>query len=558
MNAATWKNIVGKQEEKLSLDIAAQYLGSQQPQFAEIVLKKVLSANPRNTRANELMAHIAGQAGDKESALHHLTQACRQPDCSPGALYFLGTAHLGLGKFPEAIVTLRRAVDKNAHFFEALHDLGLACALAGQASESIEYLTRALSLRPDSFEALTNLGNSLRKAGRFEESLTQQSRAIAVNPHSPECWMNRGVAHYELGHGEDALADYEQTLQLDPAYAEAWSNKGNALCALNRPRDALEAYAKAIDLRRDDYSSYWNSALAMMALGDYESGWPYYEYRWKRQNADTLRHTGLARLERLADARDKTIRVWSEQGFGDTLQFARYIPMLVARGAQVEFEVQPELFSLFDGQFDCRIVARGSANVEADFQIPLMSLPMLFGTRLETIPTPCILRIPSDKTRKWEARLPRPTGRLKLGIACRGSSRHENDRNRSMALAQFAPLLEFADLVVIQKDMHPDDLAFLECSPQISFPGADIGDFLDSAAIVMNMDMILSVDTSLAHLAGALDRPALILLPWAAEWRWLGERPDSPWYPHATLLRQPCPGDWHAVIAEAAEKLDAR
>jgi hypothetical protein len=325
---------------------------------------------------------------------------------------------------------------------------------------------------------------------------------------------------------------------------------------LKRHEEALESYAQAQRLEPDLANAHWNESLARLVLGQFELGWRKYAYRWRVPGAAP--RLTVNPLERLQDVPGRRVLLWSEQGYGDTLHFCRYAALLAARGAQVFLEVQSPLKELLgtlervDGVF-----ARGEALPAFDLQASLLDLPGLFDTRLDGIParTPYLSANPA-RIGYWRDRLPASDGALRIGLCCSGNPQHLYDAQRSMPLAALTPLRERAQLFLIQKDLREADAEAARSHPNLHFLGESIRDFADSAALVELMDLIVSVDASLAHLAGALGKAVWILLPWAPEWRWMLDRTDCPWYPTATLFRQGSAGDWGGVVQRLAAALD--
>jgi hypothetical protein len=309
---------------------------------------------------------------------------------------------------------------------------------------------------------------------------------------------------------------------------------------------------------KPDYDDVrWNESLTRLLLGQFRIGWRKYEFRWKGEMAWPRRHSGIPAWLGEQPVEGRRVLVWWEQGLGDTLHFCRYVPMLAAKGAIVTLEVQPPLKPLMESLPGCSVIASGEAVPACDFQVPLLSLPLVFDTVLETIPaTVPYLKADPAKVDSWRERLPRKDARPRIAIACSGHSSQKDNVQRSMALREFAPLQELADLYLVQTALAKEDRKILrKPGAGITSLEGSIADFADSAAIVANMDLVVTIDTALAHLAGALGKPVWILLPSIPTWRWLIGRADSPWYPTATLFRQERLGDWSGVVRSVREAL---
>jgi hypothetical protein len=292
-----------------------------------------------------------------------------------------------------------------------------------------------------------------------------------------------------------------------------------------------------------------------LRLGHFPAGWPHHEYRWKLPRMPLYRHRSLPPWTGAEPVAGRRLLVWSEQGFGDTVQFCRYVPILAQSGAQVVLEVQPELKGLLETLAGwTELIGDGEPLPACDLQVPLLSLPLAFGTQLSTIPSVLpYLRPDASKVAQWRQRLGE-VGGLRVGIACSGSTRHLNDRNRTMRLQQFAPLYDKAQLVLLQKDVRVEDELELREAPILD-PRAQLADFSDTAALIECLDLVISVDTAVVHVAGALGKPVWVLLSTDADWRWMLERSETPWYPTARLFRQQRLGDWGWMIDQITAEL---
>lgn len=387
--------------------------------------------------------------------------------------------------------------------------------------------------------------------GQHEAATEMATRALALDPRHVDVLCNRGAALRNLGRYEEALADYDSALAVDPMHGAAHNNRGVALAALNRYEEAQAAYAHALAIDPRDDRARFNRGLARLVAGDLRAGLPDFEARWT--GSDTQAGTRPMHAPQWSGRESlagKTILLHAEQGLGDSIQFARYVPQVAERGATVILETHGGLGPLL-AQLPgvARVIARGDPQPAHDFHCPLMSLALAFGTTLDTIPNAVpYLRAPEAHLERWRSRLG-PRERPRVGLAWSGSTALRNDRNRTLALAQLAPIRElpFA-FFSLQKEVRPGDAAALVTGPPIASFAGELADFRDTAALVELMDLVISVDTALAHLAGALAKPVWVLLPWSPDWRWLLDRDDSPWYPTARLWRQAAPGDWSGVI----------
>jgi len=492
------------------------------------------------------------------------------------------------GQLAEAAPLYRHALAANPDQFDALHMLGVIQYQQGQNVEALELIGRALALRPGSAWAHSNMGLVLRALRRHAEAAASFERAVALNPNDAETINNLGgtlfeMKHYgqalaaanralvvapenadafnlrgnvlqETGRLAEALAAYDRAVAIRPDHAEAYCNRGGALQALNRHREAIASYERALALRPDYADAHWNESLAQLCLGDLPAGFAGFEWRWRTSDAKPGKFSQPPWLGE-ETLQGKTILLHAEQGVGDCLQFVRYVPLVRARGAKVVLAVHRELKALLSGMAD-EVLAEDETLPPFDLRCPLLSLPLAFRTTLATIPAAIpYLRVEAARAAHWTARLPN-SGSPRVGLVWSGNPAHKNDQHRSILFARLAPLLALADIqyVSLQKDLRPADAEPLRSSSVIDLAG-ELDDFADTAAAMVNLDLVISVDTAVAHLAGAIGKPVWILLPFSPDWRWLLDRRDSPWYPTARLFRQPHIGDWTSVIAEVAAEL---
>ena len=484
-------------------------------------------------------------------------------------------------------------LDHRPDDFDALQLLGLLNLQRRRLTEALHFLSKALKVNSASAEAMSNLGLALHATKRFEEAVASYRSALLIAPLHPEILYNLGNSCLELGRIDEALANYEEALAKDASHVGALVNRGNAFARLNRPVEAISSYDAALArlqghpqiltnrghaLRRLDRpvealadfeaalakapgfaEAHFEAGMTHLTLGEFEAGWKEYEWRWKTGTfADKRREFARPLWLGEAGVSGKTILLHAEQGFGDTIQFIRYAPLLAARGAKVICEVQGELHSLLSQLDGVDVIAEGEVLPAFDMHCPLLSLPFAFRTRLQTIPTDVpYLEASAERIACWRDRL--GEGRPRVGFVWSGSTSHKNDANRSILLARLAALLK--DLPIrcfsLQNELRDADRETLREAPQLVHFGSELADFADTAAVISLLDVVVSVDTAAAHLAGALAKPVIVLLPYAADFRWMRERGDSPWYPTAKLLRQPAFGDWDSVIARLRDELQA-
>ncbi len=488
-----------------------------------------------------------------------------------------------------------KVLQKDSGHFDALHLLAMLNYQRGRLDAAEKLLRSALRIDGTRADAHADLGLVLLAMGRCEEALAGYEAAHAAAPHDPDALNGRGVALLRLDRAAEALASFERALALAPDHIDALGNRGNALLALNRPHAAIASYDaglriaprharlltnQAVALRRLDRpheallglnralsgnpnfgEARFVESLVKLALGDFAAGWSGYESRWATaalapHRRDFTRPLWLGE-EPLAG---KTILLYAEQGYGDTIQFVRYAPRVVALGARVILEVQPELVRLLSARTDIEVVAHGQPLPAFDLQCPLMSLPLAFRTQLTTIPADIPYLLPPVEEGAALAKiagLARPPDRKPLvGLVWSGDRLHKNDLNRSIPLATLRPLLDLPHLqfVSLQQEIRPEDAEILRAHSRLQALG-QFPDFAATAAAIARLDAVIAVDTAVAHLAGALGKPLLLLLPFGADFRWLRERCDSPWYPSARLFRQHAFNDWGRALAALRQEL---
>jgi tetratricopeptide (TPR) repeat protein len=525
---------------------------------AERLCRQITAAKPDFFDAVHLLAYVQSELGRKEAALTNYDRAIALRPGHAAALSNRGNTLQDLQRFDEALASYDRALSVQPDFAAALSNRGNALRALKRFEEALASYDRALAVRPDFADALSNRGATLYELKRFTEALASYDRALAVRPDAAETLSNRGAALYELKRFAEALASYDRALAVQPAYAEAHFNRGNALQELKRFDEALASYGRALAIRPDYAAAHANQALCRLLIGDFDRGWEGYEWRWQTEPLQSNKPTFAQPLWLgREDISGKTILLHAEQGYGDAIQFCRYVPMVAARGARVILQV-PERLSGLMSTLSGAPQVRAAGKIQAGFDVhaPLLSLPLAFGTKLETIPSATPYLFASSKAASdWAKRLG-PKRRPRIGLAWSGSPTHKNDHNRSINLGSLLPLFEIdATLVSLQKDTRGEGEKALKGQMGLLDFCDELEDFSDTAALMSNLDLVISVDTSVAHLAGALGKPIWVLLPFVPDWRWLLDREDSPWYPTARLFRQDDKCDWDSVIGRVHSAL---
>ena len=512
-------------------------------------------------------------------------------DENPEAHVNLGLAYLHQKNFNNAVEHFDRAIQLKPNYIEAWHNKGVSLYRTGHLEEALDCCDRitginqehvdalslkgkilnklrryedalvcleiAIQLSPMDGRVLCTKGNSLYGLGRAQEALLAFDKAIELNSTIAEAFSNKGVVLNSLGRHMEAISCFDTAVSLDTDYSDAFANKGVTLSNLGLHREALIEYDKAVEKNKDNVNANWNKSLTELLLGNFNMGWNLYEYRWKTVGDGQYRYPHIEELYSIKNIRNKKILIWAEQGLGDTIQFSRYVPELIKLGARVTFEVQDVLFDLFNGQIDCEVIKRQHYQNEFDFQIPLLSLAKMFGTSNENIPEPISLQIQQKKVLTWRNKLQLSPEKINVGIAVSGNPKQNDNSVRSMPLRNIEPILRIAKVFLIQKDLNADDHKFLTGNPEIQYLGEDLDDFTDTAAVIGNMDLVISVCTSLIHIAGTLGKESYLLCRYSPDWRWQLERSDSPWYKSVTILRQAQIGNWESVINQMKARLSA-
>jgi Flp pilus assembly protein TadD len=440
---------------------------------------------------------------------------------------------------------------------------GQALFNLGRYAEALDCFNVFARLNPNVAPLYQTRGLCLQRLGRLEEAQADLERSIALNPSEAETHKNLGTLHSRFGRMEQAFASFDRALALRPNFSAALNEKARALWSVQLLDEAFAAFRQSLAIEPGNADTIWNLALLQMLTGDFERGLPGREARWKASSLG-LADRGFAQALWLRDQplEGKTILLHADEALGDSIQFARYVPFVAALGAQVILEVKPAVQRLLAGVPGvAHCVDRSSTpSLAFDLHCPLGSLPLAFGTRLDTIPFAqgFLPAPPAERMEAWENRLG-PRTHLRVGLVWSGDPGHNNDHNRSISLRTLAPLLDCdVQFVSLQKNIRDQDRAFLGEREDILDLTEHLTDFSDTAALVSCLDLVISVDTSVVHLAGGLGAPVWTMLPFNPDWRWLLNRDDSPWYSSMKLFRQPKRGDWASVVERVRLELEGR
>lgn len=501
------------------------------------------------------------------------TRMLRALDAHPASadlMLHIGNFYGKRGEHARALEMFNRITSVQANHPDGLLQKANAQFFLKQYDAALASYDAVLRLDPHRTFALTQKGNALLSLRRAEEAVAVFGHALALDPQTYDGLVGIGAALWELGRLDEALTFLQSALQVNPRGTAAFNNLGQVMAAYKADADAIILFDRVHEIDPEStIDARISAATSSLRLGNYIDGWRRYESRIPFDRlpiVDPARYSGAKRWNG-EDLTGKTLLVVPEQGAGDTIQFCRYVPMIAgSTTGRVIFAADRNTLPLIEPQQrtwgpagNLRVVAHDAEFPPCDYVVPLMSLPMIFGTRVETIPSaPRYLSAPAPYVAKWAAALP-DRGRLRIGIAWSGNPNHMNDRHRSMPIRHLAPLVSdtTVDWVVMQPGLNEHDRKALATVPHVLDSGAHIKDFADTAALIDQLDVVVAVDTSVAHLAGALGKPVFLMLPWAAEWRWFHDRTDSPWYSSARLFRQPTPGNWDGVIDDVQQALIA-
>jgi len=567
---------------------------------AENLVRRSIALRPGFAEMHFSFAQILASAGKQDEAIEHYQKVLAIKPHHAGTLVALAALHnlrggaaCEQGRYAEAREFFEEALVLRPDFPEALNNLGVVSFEQGRYPEAAQFHERALILKPDYVAALNNLGNALKAQGQWPEAIACYRRALEVQPDLPQAQNNLGLA---LLHGEfdcaeaaacfqkvidvypayvpalthlgityclrgafhEGVAIYQKALAIEPSYRDALNNLGNALRALGQIDEAIATYQRVVALKPGDPDGRHNLAMALLTAGRFEEGWREYEWRWRTpQLAPAVRN--FAQPQWQGEAGDgRILFLHAEQGFGDTIQFCRYAPLAAERGWRIILEVQPELKRLLGSLSGVeRVIARGDALPDFDRHCPLLSLPHAFSTSIDTIPAARFyLKADPKETAAWREKLSKT--KRNIGLVWTGNPRLFSldlaaaNHRRSIPLAALTPLATLPDVQFynLQKDAteFPQGLSLIDFM-------ADCRDFADTAALIAALDMVVTVDTSVAHLAGALGKPVCLLNRFDTCWRWLQGREDSPWYPSMRVFRQAKPGDWEGGVQTLVRQL---
>ena len=508
----------------------------------------------------------------------------------PEAYNNLATIYMKLNKIEEAISNFNKALKSNPNLIEAnlnlakiymmqktynkaenslkkisqiksisaktYFDIATIYEEMGNLEKTIENYNYAIKRKKNFAEAYNNLAKVLLEVGKIEESIKNCKEAIKYKSNFAVAYYNLGKAYRDLGEFDEAVKSNQKAIEIDPGFAEACNNLGNAFKELGEFNKASKCFDKALKIKPDYLEAHYNESYLKLLMGDFDTGWKKYEYRWLVKDNFKMKHQNIPLWLGDKQISNKSILVWAEQGLGDCIHFCRYVLNLLEMSADVTIEVPSSLKKITETiSKKIKVIENGEKITNFDYQIPVMSLPLAFKTNLNNIPKKIpYLNVSDDLVEKWSKKLG-PKKKLRIGLTWSGNPKYKRDKIRSMRLKKFEPILsENYEFFCLQKEVQNEDLFYLNSSKIKNFGNED---FLNTAAIIKNLDLVISTCTSIAHLSGAIGAPTWLLLGYIADWRWLTNRNDTPWYPTVKIFKQTHSGEWDDVIKNVKQRLQA-
>ena len=526
---------------------------------AIICYKEAIELRPNHADVHYYLGNTFRELGNLDKAVECYRKSSELDPDNAGFHCNLGAALQESEILDDAIISYKEAVRLNPNYAMAFSNLGYALQQSGKLEEAITCQKRAVELNPDCAESRNILGTALMEQGELDNAVSSYQKALLLEPEYTEAHNNLGTALMKQDKFDAAIISYKKSIELKPESAEAYNNLGTVLKASGNPEEAITHYEQAIELKPDYAQAHINLAFALLLTENFKRGLE--EYEWRPRLKECASDTDKVSMWDGSPINGKSILVYTEQGVGDSIQFVRYLPMIKAQGGKVIFECQKSLLRLLENYPGIDRIIEKSSNtvpeVQLDFHIPLLSLPGIFGTNPDSIPQVSSYISPDPLlTSQWRTKFEHDNN-LKIGIVWAGNPEHINDRNRSCTLNDFVHLTSIQGLTLysLQQELtssktnnEPEDFNIVNL-------GNELNDFADTASVIDNLDLVITVDTAVAHLAGAIGKPVWTLLSFVPDWRWMLNREDSPWYPSMRLFRQAELNDWAGVFNQVKKAL---
>jgi tetratricopeptide (TPR) repeat protein len=539
------------------LQSAVRYFQEGDLESAGNVCKKILRKQPKNSDALQLLGILCYRIHDYDAAISYLKKALSINPSNAATHYNIGRAYEAKEQIDEAIHSYKSALRMKAYFVDAHINLGNLLQKQGQLDDAIFNYQRAIELNPNHSGVYYNLGVMFQEKNRLGEAISAFQSAIRLHPQYADAYHDLGYVFHMNRQLDEAIECYLKAIQINNDMFDAHNNLGRIYQELGQVDEAISSYRKSLDINPGFADAHCNLAMALLLIGDFAQGWKEYEWRWKLK--DRSRYDFPQQVWYGSDISGKTVFLYAEQGFGDTIQFIRFAPLVAEQGARIIIECQKELKSLIRQVRGVHsVITREEPLPEFDVHYPLLSLPLFFNTTPANIPAKIPYIVPDTiMVQNWTERVKNDSARLKVGIVWSGNPKYKADQFRSISLDNFLQLMriEGISFFSLQKGEAASQAKELPEEIKLIDYTEEIHDFSDTAALIENLDLVISVDTAVAHLAGALGKPVWTLLPDSPDWRWMLNREDSLWYPTMRLFRQSSMGEWGGVIKSVEKEL---
>jgi tetratricopeptide (TPR) repeat protein len=524
---------------------------------AELIFEEILKAEPNHEASIVYLAEINYRKRNLDRAIELLYKLIDINPTLPEVYNNLGVILKEKGRIEEAISCYIKAIHYGPDMSDSYYNLGIVLQEKGEFDSAIMCFKKAIELNPEMADYHINLAISLQKVKRYDDAMVSYEKAIELNPVNADYYYNLGTLYHEMEKIDEALSFYKKALELNSMHKDAYVNAGLAYAEKGMPEMAISYYDMAISLEPQFADAHWNKALSLLLLGRYEEGWREYEWRTKASEIITVKRNFPKPLWDGTKSYGTSILLYAEQGLGDTIQFIRYVPLIAEKGFNIIVEVQEEVKNIsryVDGVK--HVISIRDEYPDFDAYYPLLSLPFLLNTTIDTIPLKIpYIKIGDDLIEKWRDKLGEHGKRLKVGLVWSGNTMFKKAHLKRCPIEKLLPLFENEDILFYSLQKYSQkDYKILDNIRLIDYMN-EVEDFVDTAGIIMNLDLVISIDTAVAHLSGAMGKPVWVLIPYVPDWRWLLDREDSPWYPTMRLFRQSKPMVWDDVILKIKDEL---